>query len=439
MNDLVIRNAFLVGKDGVRKADLSVIGGCIASINRSTVESARSELDAEGCYLFPGFIDAHVHFNEPGRTDWEGLDTGSRALAAGGGTMFFDMPLNSHPPVLSREALEEKRRIAEQKSVLDFALWGGLCPGHVESMDEMAEAGAIGFKAFMCPSGIDEFPFADGHALREGMIRAKRWNLPVAVHAEDPATLSRGRVSDRTFASYLASRPKAAEVEAIRIACELAGETGAALHVVHVSCREGIEQIALAKSRGANVSAETCPHYLLFNSGAALRIGARAKCSPPLREQADVEGLWDSLWRGGVNTIGSDHSPAPPSKKMDDDYFEIWGGISGCQHAFAGLASDLRRRDPQGLPLLAGLVANNVAERFRLPGKGRIEVGSDADFTLLRFGAPAWVRAEDLLYRHPMSLYEGLELRCTVECVFLRGQIVGASPERRGKFVRPSP
>lgn len=446
MNDLIIRNALVVDGGAVKTSDIAIASGMIAAAGPSLPGAARKELDASGLHIFPGFIDAHVHFNEPGRADWEGLDTGSAALAAGGGTAFFDMPLNSDPPVLDRGQFEAKRGIAAQKSILDFALWGGLCPGHAANIDEMATAGAVGFKAFLCPSGIEEFPASDEAALREGMKRAKRWNLPVAVHAEAPEVLdaAAASVKGHSMRSFLESRPKQAEVDAIRMACEVAGETGASLHVVHVSCAEGLAEIARAKEAGADVTAEVCAHHLLFNAEDAERIGARAKCAPPLREPSDVIELWKRLRAGDVFSLGSDHSPAPPQLKAGDDFFAIWGGISGCQHAFPSFLGALSRRLPDFLPGAADWLSRHPADRFGLGKKGRIAPGFDADLTIVKFGDFPAIESSDLLYRHRMSLYEGCKPTCRVVHVYRRGEnivqngavVPGVKP---GRFLRPDP
>lgn len=444
MNDLIIRNALVVGGGAVRTSDIAVAGGKITGVGPSLAGSAKRELDASGLHIFPGFIDAHVHFNEPGREEWEGLASGSSSLALGGGTCFFDMPLNSDPPVLDRWQFEVKRGIASQKSVLDFALWGGLCPGNTDRLNEMAEAGAVGFKAFLCPSGIPEFPETDPDTLREGMKRAKRWNLPVGVHAEDPATLAKIRPSGTTMQDFLDSRPKEAEVEAVRWACEIAGETGASLHIVHVSCAEALEEIEKARLAGADVTAEVCSHHLLFNAEDAVRIGARAKCAPPLRDQTDVAELWKGLLAGKVTSIGSDHSPASPDLKTGEDFFSIWGGISGCQHAFPSFLGAMSRRASDKLARAADWLSRNPAERFGLGTKGRIAPGFDADLTVVRFGEVPPVAAADLHYRHPSSLYEGCRPTCRVVHVFRRGEGIVqngalAPTLRPGAFIRPDP
>jgi len=444
---------------GLVRADLGVSDGRIALIAPEIAEPAAEILEAEGAIVFPGILDAHVHFNEPGRADWEGLASGSAALAAGGGTAFFDMPLNSLPPVLDGASFAAKREHAERLSRLDFALWGGLVPGNLDRLPELAEAGAIGFKAFLCDSGVPEFAaVTDAATLRAGMKRAAALRLPVAVHAEDDATVraftaeQRGR-GGADPGAWLASRPVEAELLAIDRAAELAGETGCALHVVHVSSPEGLERIAQAKRRGVDVTAETCPHYLLLAEGDVARLGAVAKCAPPLRDEERRRELWRRLLEGEVDTIGSDHSPAPPAMKTAADFFAVWGGISGCQHGFPLLLSAALAHEPAvaALPRFAALLAANVARRFRLAGrKGRLEVGLDADFSLLRIdqqGEGEPLRNADLLYRHRQGPYEGRNCRVRVLRTVLRGRTVheydsptAESTERpHGVLLRPEP
>ncbi len=440
---MILRNAMVVTPEGTVVRDIIVTGERIEALTAPGAASGEDGLDLEGFFVFPGFVDAHVHFNEPGRADWEGLESGSRALAAGGGTVFVDMPLNSDPPVLSAADLLEKRRVAERKSVTDFALWGGLCPGAIDAIPAMAEAGAAGFKAFLCPSGISEFPHADRATLRAGMKLAADCGLPVAVHAEDPAIVeaAASRIPGRTFADFLASRPKEAEVEAIRMACEEAGETGATLHVVHVTCAEGLEEVAGFRQAGVRVTAETCPHYLLFDADQAPAIGARAKCAPPLRPAADVGALWSALAAGLVETIGSDHSPAPPSMKTGEDFFKIWGGISGCQHGLVSWLGEWHHRHPQRLAEAAAWIASNPARLLCLGGKGAIVPGFDADLTVVEFGEPA--DSAPALYRHPAHLYEAFRPRCRVRHVLRRGEFLvrdgrSVATAGAGKFLTPA-
>lgn len=429
--DLLIHGA-------INQPFVGVAEGKIAAL---TEGSATNRIDATGCLLLPGVIDAHVHFNEPGRTEWEGIATGSRAAAAGGTTTFFDMPLNSHPPVCDPEAFDLKLAAMREKSVVDFGLWGGLVPGNVAEMEPLAERGVIGFKAFMSNSGIDDFhhvPLAD---LRLGMKEAARLNLPVGVHAESDAMTSQLTEAARARGArgvrdYLDTRPIAAELEAIDSALDLAGETGCALHVVHVSSAEGVRRIAAARAAGVNVTAETCPHYLVLTGEDMERLGAVAKCAPPLRPASEREALVALLRQGRVDTIGSDHSPAPWSMKSSDDFFAVWGGIAGVQHLLPLLA-DLGLSAEQ----LAALTAANVARRFRVDHrKGALTVGLDADITLVRQIPPQILSQDALLYRHPLSPYVGRAFSHCVERVILRGAEV--APARRderpqGELVRP--
>jgi allantoinase len=435
--------------EGVAVADVGVAAGKVVLVEGRIRESAAREIDAAGLHVFPGVLDAHVHFNEPGRAEWEGLATGSSALAAGGGAWFCDMPLNSTPPVLDAATFAEKRRLAEQKSVTDFSLWGGLVPGNLDQLAGLRDAGAIGLKAFMCGSGIDDFPgVTDAATLRAGMKRAAELGLLVAVHAEDEAMAKQltdaARARGATDArSWLATRPVEVELAAIKLALELAGETKCALHIVHVSSPEGIALVSNAKRAGLNVTAETCPHYLLLNEGATIRQGAPAKCAPPLRPEASRERLGRALRGGGIDTIGSDHSPAPPEMKTSPDFFAIWGGISGIQHGFPLLISDMLKHEIVGLPLLARVLAANVAQRFRLPGKGRIAAGYDADFALLDLEAELVLSNDDLLYCHQQGPYAGRKCHVRVVQTFVRGCPVWAddsiAPDApKGKFIPPS-
>lgn len=414
-----------------RNLTLAITEGVVTSAGAAVSGSAREEIDLGDALILPGWIDAHVHFNEPGRADWEGFATGSRALAAGGGTTFIDMPLNSTPPVITREAFEEKRRLGEELSCLDFALWGGLTPDSLDHMEAMADAGAIGFKAFMCPSGLDEFQSANPSTLRKGMEIAARYGLPVAVHAEDPEVIRRHQSDFPPAATdmraWLDSRPIEAELAAIRIAIDLAGETGCDLHIVHVTCPEGVDLVTAAKSRGVKVTVETCPHYLLLDEDAAIAIGAAAKCAPPIRSRKTVEAMWQKLLAGEIDTIGSDHSPSPPDLKQGSDIFAMWGGIAGIQHGLPLLLSRSEELIPQ--------LSSNVARRFRLPNKGSLRPGHHADFIVVK-KQPSTITGDSLLSRHSISPYIGMTPAITLVSTWLRGHPVAA--DTRGKFLSPS-
>lgn len=446
--DLVVRGGKIVTPEGVRRADLAVMRGKIVQIAPEISDATNAVVNAKGCYVFPGIVDAHVHFNEPGRADWEGIATGSAAFAAGGGTCFFDMPLNSEPPVLDAARLREKRALAEEKSCVDFALWGGLVPGNLDKLAGLRDAGAIGLKAFMCDSGIASFPRVDTAALCEGMKRAVKLDLLVAVHAEDDAlaaklTAEQKAKGNTDAKAYLASRPVEVELEAIRIAIELAGETGCALHVVHVSSPEGVALIAEARLQRVDVTAETCPHYLLLNDKDVGRLGALAKCAPPLRDEKRRRALWDELRAGHIQTIGSDHSPSLPEMKDSANLFAVWGGIGGIQHGFELLLSEVVKTADKDLPILAAVLARNVARRFRIDSrKGLLEVGRDADFSLVKFGDEREIEADELWTRHRMSAYVGSSSRARITHTYVRGAAVLADGRltnlpQPGQFLSP--
>jgi allantoinase len=440
--DLLVVGATVVTPAGAIRADIAVAGGKIAKIGPGIPGTASETVEAPGLHVIAGIIDSHVHFNEPGRAHWEGLQHGSSALAAGGGTAFFDMPLNSLPPVTDAPSFALKQAAAERLSLTDFGIWGGLVPGNVDEMEAMRDLGAIGFKAFMCDSGVDEFPFSDAGTLRTGMKRAAALGMLVAVHAEDErlALLRTAQQHARgtDVRTWLKSRPVELEVEAIRTAVDIAGETRCALHLVHVSSPEGVALAQESKRRGVDVSVETCPHYLLLTDEDVVRLGAPAKCFPPLRPEALRLGLWRELESGAIDTIGSDHSPAPPEMKRADDFFAIWGGISGCQHGFGLLLSEALARRPAevALPFMSEHFSANVARRFHIDRtKGRLAEGLDADMTILSIGREHALSNGELLYMHRQGPYDGRKSRVTVERTIVRGRTVYA----QGRIAQGAP
>jgi allantoinase len=428
MADLVVRGATLVTA-GLQKADIAIEGGKIVAIGPE-LPGAADEIDARGLHAFPGLIDVHLHFNEPGRTEWEGAATGSRALAAGGGTLFFDMPLNSTPCTINAQAFDRKQAALGESSIADFALWGGLVPGNVSEMAELADRGVVGFKAFLCDSGLPEFPRADDLTLFDGLREAARLGLPVAVHAEN---------QELTYG--LASRPVVAELEAIQRATLLAREAGAKLHIVHVSSGRGVALAAEARAHGADVSIETCPHYLFFTEEDVERLGAFAKCAPPLRNTGEQDGLWKQLLRGAVDIVASDHSPAPPEMKSGD-FAKAWGGIAGVQSTLAVMLEGGYHCRRLPLERISSLVASEPARRFQIAGKGSLAAGMDADLALVDASRSMQLQAKDLKQRHAVSPYLGCQFRGCVqrtirrgETIFLDGDITARS---HGRFVKPS-
>ena len=452
--DLIIRNGTLVlpadttlRTDPSGRADIAVSDGRIVAVDPEVSGSSKVEIDASGLHVFPGLIDAHVHFNEPGRAEWEGLASGSRAVAAGGGTTFFDMPLNAHPPTLDAASFDLKLAAAHATSVVDFALWGGLVPGNLDCLEELAERGVIGFKAFMSNSGIADFEAVDDLTLYEGMRRAAALGLPVAVHAENDAITARlarhataaGKTTPR---DYLDSRPPVAELEAIQRAILFAEETGCKLHIVHVSTGRGVEHVAAARARGIDVSCETCPHYLVLDEDDLERLGAVAKCAPPLRPRAEQDALWQHIVHATLPMIASDHSPAPDDLKRDADFFKVWGGISGCQSTLQLLVTHGYYERGIALHMIASATAGYVARRFGLaPRKGGIAVGTDADLALVDLAASGTLQTDDLFYKHRHSPYIGRRLRGRICRTLVRGTTVyqdgKVMSSAMGELIRP--
>jgi allantoinase len=430
--DLAVRGGYVVHEGGVLRHDVAVVDGRVAATGPDLRISAALELDAGGLHVFPGGVDPHVHFNEPGRADWEGIATGSEALAAGGFTAYVDMPLNNVPVTTDVAAFDRKRAAAEAASHVDFGLWAGLVPGNAGAIEDLWRRGAQGFKAFLCDSGLPEFPAADDLTLLEGMRRCVALGAIVLVHAENAAIVaelgrraaSEGRRGARDFAD---SRPILAELEAIDRALFFAAETGCALHVVHVSTPRGVELVERARAAGVDATCETCPHYLLLTVEDADRLGTVAKCAPPLRTPAERDGLWTLIERGAVTIVASDHSPCPPELKAGD-FLSAWGGIAGCQST----RSLLLAQDRLSLPAVSAVTATSAARRFRLAGKGRIEVGCDADLAIVDLTHEWDLQPAELRYRHRVSPYVGRRLRGRVVRTILRGRTVQCDGDLTG-------
>ena len=416
---MIIRGGTVVTARGVEKADIAIAGDQIAAVGLNLADDGM-EIDASGLHVFPGGIDSHVHFNEPGRTEWEDIAHGSSALAAGGYTTFIDMPLNSLPVTTTVEAFDLKLGAMNRSSRVDFGLWGGLVPGNLNQLEALVERGVMGFKAFMCPSGIDEFPACDKRTLREGMKRIAELGSILLVHAEDPSEL-REPIGHNAL-DFVDSRPARAELAAITVAVETAGDTGCPVHIVHVSTALGADVIAATQRLGADVSGETCPHYLLYTEADMERLGGIAKCAPPFRTPVDRERLWR------MPMVVSDHSPSTLELKQRDDFREIWGGISGCQSTRHLLLADGRLE----LQTVAAVTSTNVAKRFGVTNKGDIAPGFDADLWMVDLDWEGLVRSQDLLYHNPFSVHEGQKIRGRTIKTLVRGQ-----EPSTGRFIRP--
>ncbi|HEY1685129.1 MAG TPA: allantoinase AllB [Tepidisphaeraceae bacterium] len=443
--DLKIVNAKLVLDGSVVDGEIGIDGGKIVAVGQVKGTFDKT-LDAGGVQVLPGVIDSHVHFNDPGRDSWEGIATGSRALAAGGGTVFIDMPLNASPPTLDAKSFDAKVVAAQKSSLTDFALWGGLTPINLDQMEELAQRGVIGFKAFMSGSGIDDFPRSDEAILEKGMRIAAKLGLLVAVHAEDEAMVSalgqRAISAGQTaIKDYLASRPIEAEVKAITTACDLAHSTGCSLHIVHVSSGQGIATVLEKRKAGIDVTCETCPHYLVLTEDDLLRIGAAAKCAPPLRSDKERNSLWQHLQEGHIDFIASDHSPSPISMKESQNFFNIWGGIAGVQSMLSNMLVEGHLQRNLSLSSIAKLLSSNVARRFRIPGKGKIAIGFDADLVFIDLKSNKNLESSHLHYRHAISPYLGLLIHGLINRTLLRGQTIyhdGIFFESQGRLITPT-
>lgn len=450
--DLVIRKGTVVLQEELKQLDIGILGGKIAALGENLMYSEHTPVyEAEHLHILPGMVDAHVHFNEPALGHWEGFVTGSAALAAGGCTTYLDMPLNGVPPTVRLSALERKLQAAKGQSLVDYALWGGLVPGNIENLQELAEAGVIGFKAFMsCPGGEGEDIFAevDDHTLFKGMQEIARLGLVLALHAESEEIVSRRAAKAqeegrRGALDFVATRPIAAELEAVNRALYYAEQTGCKLHFVHISSAEGVRAITEAKAKGLDVTVETCPHYLALTSEDLAQLGPVAKCAPPLRTAGDQDRLWAELLAGRLDILASDHSPCPTSMKQGD-FFEAWGGISGAQSSMELMLDEghLRRNVP--LPELSRMLSLEPAKRFGLyPRKGVIAVGADADFALVDMNLSYTLQANDLFYRHKHSPYVGRTFGCRVKATFNRGSRVyelgeGVVGHAGGTWLRPA-
>lgn len=428
--DLIIRNGIVVLPDEVKKTDLAIKDGVIVKIDTNLSGTSLEERDAAGTYIFPGMIDVHVHFSEPGRDYWEGFETGSNMMAAGGCTTYFDMPLNGIPSTVNRQALLEKAEIGKQKSAVDFGLWGGLVPGNQQDLKGLADAGAIGFKAFLSETGNEEFERADDVTLFNGMKEIASVDKILALHAES-ATITDCLKKEKeelglySADDYLETRPTLAEAEAVERAITYAKLTGCALHFVHISSEAAIEKIEAAKQLGMNVTVETCPHYLLFSHDDLVEKSAIAKCAPPLREKKEQEKLIGLLIEEKFDMISSDHSPCPYSMKDPDMYhlFEAWGGISGGQFTLLAMIELAKKYD---IPLqkIAKWTSATPAQRFGLDFKGKIEIGMDADLAIVSLVEDFTVSEQNFFAKHKQSLYLGHTFPCKILATVNKGHVI---------------
>lgn len=440
--DLVITGGR--GADGAR-VDIGVRDGRIAVLANDLRGEAAVQVDATGRHVLPGAVDMHVHCNEPGHGDWEGVVTGTAALACGGTTTAGEMPHHASPPTLDTDSLRAKQAAWEGRSAVDYALWGGIVPGNLDELPGLAANGVIGLKAYMVKPRSEEFAAVDDDALLDAMRFAATAGLPVAVHAEDGALVARLAVeladAPGTYADYLASRPARAETEAVARALALAQEAGCALHLVHLSTGRSVALVAEARARGVDVTCETCPHYLRFTAEDAERLGPVAKCAPPIRPAPAREELWQALQRDQIDFVSSDHSPCPPAERAGT-FLTARAGINAAQVLLGTLLSDGHHERGLGLDRVALRSATMAARRFGLAGKGTIEAGAQADLVLVDLTARHTLSAADLRTRHDQSPFVGVAFTGRVCATLVRGTVVARDGEptgaRPGQLLRPA-
>lgn len=432
MLELVVRARRAVVGDAVRPVALGVRDGTVTAITdfdgAGLLPAAVETIDlADDEVLLPGLVDSHVHVNEPGRTAWEGFASATRAAAAGGVTTLVDMPLNSVPPTTTVAALDLKRAAARGQVAVDVAFWGGIVPGNLSQLAPLYEAGVAGFKAFLAPSGVDEFPHVGYAELEQALRELAPLGALTVVHAEDAQVLDRAaQPAGRDFRRFVAGRPVEAEVVAVGRLVELARRTGARVHVLHVSSADVCDLVAAAQHEGLAVTAETCPHYLTL-AAEDVPDGATAyKCCPPVRDAANRDRLWDALLAGRVSAVVSDHSPCPPELKAADtgDFDQAWGGIASLQLGLPLVWTAASRRGV-ALPAVVRWMTQGPADLVGLPAKGRIAIGVDADLVAFAPDESWTVDASLLLHRHAVSPYDGTRLTGVVRRTWLAGREPG--------------
>ncbi|WP_141581556.1 allantoinase AllB [Actinomadura sp. WMMA1423] len=437
--DLVIRGRRVIVDGTQRPVSVGVAGGTIAALTRydEPPAAARTVELAEDEVLLPGLVDTHVHINEPGHTEWEGFASATRAAAAGGVTTVLDMPLNSVPPTTTVENLRLKREAAAGQVHVDVGFWGGAVPGNLSDLAPLHAAGVFGFKCFLVDSGMAEFGHLDPGPFARAMDECARTGALMIVHAEDGGLLDESALAGRSYAGFLASRPRAAELAAIKLVIRLAAATGGRAHIVHLSAADAVPVIRDARRRGVDLTVETCPHYLTFAAADVPDGATEFKCCPPIREAENREALWRAVADGTVDFIVSDHSPCTPELKLrgGGDFGTAWGGIASVQLGLPAVWTGARARG-HALTDVVRWTASAPARRAGLPRKGRIIVGGDAD--LVRFAPDEEFRVDvsRLHHRHPVSAYSGSRLTGVVRETWLRGITVDDGLPPSGRLLR---
>jgi allantoinase len=440
--DLVVRGKRVIVPEGERAAAVHIRGGAIAAVTAfDEIPRGVPVHDAGDSVVMPGIVDTHVHINEPGRTDWEGFTTATRAAAAGGVTTLVEMPLNSIPATTTGPAFREKLAATAGKLSVDTGFWGGVVPGNVPELRLLWEDGVFGFKCFLVPSGVDDFAAVGEGDLRAALPELAAMGAPLLVHAElsgpidsAVAQLPKG-ASPRSYATWLASRPHEAEDEAIALLVRLAREFNARVHIVHLASSDSLARLRAAKADGLAISVETCPHYLSFAAEEIADGSTEFKCAPPIRARENREKLWRGLDDATIDFIATDHSPCPPALKLPDegDFLRAWGGIASLQLSLAAVWTQARPRG-YSVTRIAEWLCGGPARLAGLGGrKGAIAVGCDADMVIWNPDATFRVDAARLHHRHKVTPYAGRELAGVVETTFLRGRRIFD----RGEFASP--
>ncbi|MFE7352064.1 allantoinase AllB [Streptomyces sp. NPDC057543] len=424
---LVLRSTRVVTPDGTRPAAVAVAEGRIDAVLPYDAEvPAGARLEDFGAdVLLPGLVDTHVHVNDPGRTAWEGFHTATRAAAAGGITTLLDMPLNSLPPTTTVPHLRTKQQVAAPKAHIDTGFWGGAIPSNVKDLRPLHEAGVFGFKCFLSPSGVEEFPELDQEQLARSMAEISGFGGLLIVHAEDPRHLaSAPQCSGPAYADFLASRPRDAENTAIEGLIAHARRLNARVHVLHLSSSDALPMIAAAKREGVRVTVESCPHFLTLTAEEVPDGATEFKCCPPIREAANQDALWEGLADGTIDCIVSDHSPCTVDLKTPD-FASAWGGISSLQLGLPAIWTEARRRG-HSLDDVVRWMSAAPAELAGLSRKGAIEAGRDADFAVLAPDETFTVDPAELFHRNQVTAYAGKTLHGVVKSTWLRGRRIAA-------------
>ena len=424
--DLIIRGRTVVSADAIGPASIHIHDEKILAVRGfdELVEGCEIVDADDGAIVMPGLVDTHVHINSPGRTQWEGFPSATRAAAAGGVTTLIDMPLNSIPPTTTLEGFKAKLTVAREHCFVDVGFWGGLVPGNTAELAPMFAAGVVGFKCFLVPSGVDEFPHVTEADLREALPKLSRLGAMLIVHAELPTAM---RATDNTdYSAFLRSRPRAAENEAVELMIRLSREFGTRVHIVHLSSSDALDLLRAPQAEGVKITAETCPHYLHFAAETIPAAATEFKCCPPIREAENREKLWHGLADGTIDMIVSDHSPCPASMKLRDtgDFMAAWGGIASLQLRLPVVWTEAQRRGFSLRELTNWLCMNSARQVSLESRKGSIAAGCDADIVIWNASGEFVVDAETLEHRHKLTPYEGETLVGVVEKTFLRGKTI---------------